>query len=193
MTPDDVTEGVLDADFTFNFLGARSAYVVSDRHPSGEELAGGFTQGFAVQGGKIVGTNDIPNGNSSFISDLAVQIATTNPDAVFYGGITESGAGLLKAQLVKSGYTGPFVSGEGIEGDPDFLTQAGDNAASNSFASVPALDLAFSSSDAASRFIQDYSVRYPGEEDLDSHTAEAYDAAMVLITAIKQLIEGASR
>jgi signal transduction histidine kinase len=142
----------------------------------------------------IVGNASMPNGNPSFIAALAASIAATHPDAVFYGGVTQSGAGLLKAQLVQRGYTGPFVGGDGITGNAvtselDFIKQAGANAADGTFATNPYFDLSFSPSAGATRFIQEYSVRYPGEEDLPPYTAEAYDAAMVLITAIKQLIQ----
>lgn len=194
IAPNDVTQGVVAANFTFDNLGARSVYIVHDRNAYGKELAGGFTQGFEIKGGRIVGSEDIPNGNLSVIADVAARIVAANPDAVFYGGGTESGAGLLKAQLFQRGYTGPFVGGDGITGAAvtsafDFIKQAGANAANGAFATVSAFALPFSSSDAAAQFIQNYSIRYPGEEDLASYTAEAYDATMTLITAIKQLIQ----
>jgi len=189
IAPTHVIEGVVDADFTLQTLGARSVYVVSERTPYGEELADGFTQRFEVKGGRIVGTDGIPNGNASVIADLAARIAATDPEAVFYGGFVESGAGLLKAQLVHRGYTGSFVGGDGIALEPPFVTQAGAKAANGTFASDSAFNLGFSTSVAAAQFIRAYSARYPGKEYLTPYTAEAYDAAMVLITAIKQLIE----
>lgn len=190
IAPTTVTEGVVDAAFTFQALGVRSAYVVSDRTLYGEELVAGFTQRFEVKGGTIMGTSGIPSGNASFIADLAARIAATNPEAVFYGGYTGSGAA-LKAQLVQHGYTGPFVAGEDIAFNSGFVTQAGANAANGTFATNPAINLGYSTSDAAARFIRAYSAHYPypGEEYLTPDTAEAYDAAMVLITAIKQLIQ----
>jgi branched-chain amino acid transport system substrate-binding protein len=187
IAPTQVSEGVVDANFTFQTLEARSAYVVSDRTPYGEELVAGFTQGFEVKGGTIVG-DSIPNGNASAIANLAARIAATNPEAVFYGGYEESGAGLLKAQLAQRGYTGPFVGGDRIVLDPPFVTQAGADAANGAFATDSALDLGYSTSGVAAQFIRAYSARYPGEGYLTPGTAEAYDAAMVLITAIKQLI-----
>lgn len=178
----------------FGNLGTRSAYIVSDRTPYGEELADGFTPGFEGKGGRIVGSDSIPNGNLSVIADLAARIAAAHPEAVFYGGLSGSDGGLLKAQLVKLGYTGPFVGGNALtgystSGDPGFIVQAGASAASGSFATFPAFPLPFSTSGAATWFIQDYFTHYPGQSVLAMYTAEAYDAAMVLITAIKQLIQ----
>lgn len=185
-----VTEGAVDASFTFQALGVRSTYVVSDRTPYGEELVAGFTQRFVVKGGTIMRSEGIPSGNASVIADLAARIAATNPEAVFYGGYTGSGAE-LKAQLVQRGYAGPFVAGEDIAFNPDFVTQAGANAANGTFATNPAVHLGYATSNAAARFIRAYSAHYPypGEEYLTPGTAEAYDAAMVLITAIKQVIQ----
>jgi branched-chain amino acid transport system substrate-binding protein len=190
----DVMQGVVAANFTFGSLGTRSAYVVSDRTAYGEELADGFTQGFEAKGGGIVGIDRIPNGNASIIADVAAKIVATQPEEVFYGGAPWNGGGLLKAQLVKLGYTGPFVGGDALtgystSGDPTFLAQVGASTAVGSFATVPAFPLPFSTSVAATRFIQDYSAHYPGQSVLALYTAEAYDAAMVLITAIKQLIQ----
>jgi branched-chain amino acid transport system substrate-binding protein len=190
IAPPTLTEGAVDAAFTFQALGVRSAFVVSERTSYGEEMAAGFTQRFVVKGGTIVGAGEIPNGNASVIPDLAARIAATNPEAVFYGGYTESGAE-LKAQLVQRGYHGPFVSGEVLANDHGFITQAGVNTANGTFATDPAVNLGYATSDAAARFIRAYSARYPSaeEEYLTPGTAEAYDAAMVLITAIKQTIQ----
>ncbi len=190
----DFTQGVVDANFAFSTLGTRSAYVVHDRSPYGGELAGGFTQGFEVKGGSIVGTYDIPNGNPSIIADAAARIFAASPEAVFYGGRSESDSGLLKAQLVKLGYTGPFIGGDALmnqdfSGAPGFIALAGTSAASGSFASSSVFALPFSTSVAATQFIQDYSAHYPGQGVLPPYTAETYDAAMLLITAIKQLIQ----
>lgn len=138
-----------------------------------------------------MGAKSISPANPALIAQVAAGIVAAGPDAVFYGGATQSGAGLLKAELVKRGYTGPFVGGDGIEGDPAFVEQAGVDAASNTFASLAAPDLSTFTSGAAAQFVRDYHARYPGQY-LDGYDAKAFDAAMVLITAIKHLI-GAGR
>jgi branched-chain amino acid transport system substrate-binding protein len=79
--------------------------------------------------------------------------------------------------------------GDGIALEPPFVTQAGAKAANGTFASDSAFNLGFSTSVEAAQFIRAYSARYPGKEYLTPYTAAAYDAAMVLITAIKQLIQ----
>jgi hypothetical protein len=56
------------------------------------------------------------------------------------------------------------------------------------YAIDPIPDPAQIASDAAARFVRDFHARYPGEV-LDGYGANAYDAAMALIAAIKRLIQ----
>ncbi|HEV2238366.1 MAG TPA: ABC transporter substrate-binding protein, partial [Ktedonobacterales bacterium] len=81
----------------------------------------------------------------------------------------------------------PFVGGDGIAGDASFIDQAGARAAANSVATVAAPDPSSFTSGAAATFVRAYHVRYPGQ-DVDGYGANAYDAAMVFIIAIKNLI-----
>jgi branched-chain amino acid transport system substrate-binding protein len=187
IAPNDVFQGNRDADFSFYGLKARSAYVVHDRYPYGVELASGFTQRFLVKGGTIVGTESIVPDNPALIARVAAQIVAGRPDVVFYGGLTYNGGGLLKAQLVRVGYTGPLVGGDGIAGDPGFVEQAGGAAANGTFATVAAPDPSTFTTGAAARFARDYHTHFPGQELLP-YSANAYDAAMLVITAIRRLI-----
>jgi branched-chain amino acid transport system substrate-binding protein len=188
ISPTDETEGVASADFTFQNLEARSAYIVNDRDPYSEALAAGFTQSFTVLGGRIAGIASVSAGDFSTMPVLAATIAAANPDAVFYGGISPSGAGLLKAQLSKLGYPGLFVGDDNIS-NVEFVNEAGTAAANGSFTTDPYFDLAFSTSSTTAQFIQDFTAHYPRGEPFTPFTTEAYDAAMVLITAIKHLIK----
>src|SRR5262249_17765055 len=109
ISPNDVIQGIVDADFAFDDLQARGVYVIDDHSRYGEGMAGGFTQGFLLRGGTIVGTESLPFGGMARIAELANRIVATRPDAVFYGGTTGGGGGLLMAQLVQDGYHGPLL------------------------------------------------------------------------------------
>lgn len=185
IVPNDAAQVVADADLTFD-LGAKRVYVVNNSGSYGQELVGGFTPAFEEKGGKVVGIDGIGL-DPSVIPNIAAKIVAAKPDAVFYGGLTSSGAGLLKGDLVNLGYRGFFVGGDGIANDPDFLKQAGTDAANGTYASVGGRDPSTFTSGAAAQFIRDYSARYPGQ-DPSFYSADAFDAAMVLITAIKHLI-----
>lgn len=188
IAPNDVIQGIVDADFAFDGLNARGVYVVDDHGTYGAGLAGGFTEGFLLRGGTIVGTESVPFGGVARIAELATRIEATRPDAVFYGGTTSGGGGVLMAQLVQVGYHGPLLGGDAIAGDPDFVQQAGVNANDLIFASLAAPDLSTFTAGAAAQFLRDYHARYPGQP-VDGYSANAYDAAMMLITAMKHLIK----
>jgi branched-chain amino acid transport system substrate-binding protein len=169
-------------------LGARSAYIVDDHTAYGGVVAAGFDQEFPATGGTIVGKEDMPIGGGARVAELATRIVAARPDVVCFGGTTAFGAGQLKAQLAQRGYTGLFVSGDGVAQDPTFIEQVGTPGAGNVYAIVPVIDLAQAPSDAAASFLRAFHAQYPGEEP-DGYAAYAYDAAMILITAIKHLIQ----
>src|SRR5262249_34890794 len=186
----DVFQGVDLAEFTIRSppsgLGARRAFVLDD-HTFKEALVGGFSQRYLAAGGTIVGVESIPFGGPTRLAELAGRIAATRPDVVVYGGTPEAGGGLLKTRLVQTGYLGLFVSGDGITGDPAFPAQVDAAAADDIFGINAIPDPSQATSDEAVRFVRDFHARYPGEA-LDGYGANAYDAAMLLITAIKRLI-----
>ncbi|HJY81817.1 MAG TPA: ABC transporter substrate-binding protein [Candidatus Binatia bacterium] len=187
-SPNDVIQGIVDAAFAFDNLKARGVYVIDDQSPYGEGMAGGFTQGFLLRGGSIVGTESIPFGGIARIAELANRIVATRPDAVFYGGTASGGGALLKGQLVQDGYQGPLIGGDAIVGDPDFVKQAGASPDNSIFASLAVPDLSTFTSGAAAQFLRDYHLRYPGQP-VDGYSARTYDAAMVLIGAMKNVIK----
>ena len=178
----------VDAALAFDDLQAREVYVVDEKKPYGEGMAGGFSEGFLLRGGTIVGTESIPFGGLERIAELATRMVATRPDAIFYGGTTDGGGGLLLAQLVKAGYAGPFIGGDAIANDPALVQQAGAVADHTIFATLAVPDLSTFTTGAAAQFLRDYHAQFPGQ-GLDGYSANAYDAAMVLITAMKHLIK----
>jgi branched-chain amino acid transport system substrate-binding protein len=190
IAPTDATQAVVDADVTFD-LGARSVSLVNA--PGSESdaeygylLVSDFTQAFEGKGGRIVGTDTIVS-DLSVIPAIAARIVAAHPDAVFYGGVFDTVGGLLKADLVKQGYTGLFLGADNIANDAGFVDQAGVDAANGAYATSAGRDLSTFTSGAAAQFISDYAARYPAK-DLYPFAANSYDAAMVLITACKSLI-----
>ena len=187
----DAFQGLEIADFTSNSpptgLGAKSAFVVNDHTAYGEVVDGGFTQEFLATGGRIVGTDGIPFGGAAAVAELAARIVASKADVVCFGGATDTGGGLLEAELDRVGYAGLFVSGDGIAGDATFINQAGATATRDVFAVDPVPDLSKMTSSMAVNFASAFHARYP-QDDLDGYGANAYDDAMLLITAIKQVI-----
>ncbi len=184
----DAFQMAADADFTFDRLAARRVYVVVSR-PSryGELLVGGFTSEFLGKGGTIVATESLEWHNPAAFPALAAKIAAAAPDAVYFGGTVQGGGPMLKQQLFQHGYTGPFVSGDGIANDPAYIDQAGAGAAQNTYATLAEPDVTTFTAGAGAKFLRDYRTRYPSQQ-VNGDCANAFDAAMIEITAIKNLI-----
>jgi branched-chain amino acid transport system substrate-binding protein len=171
------------ANILFKSLGLRTVFVVEDTEIYGRELADIFSQNLKRDGGTILGTDQISKDETpTQLAQLAQKIVSSKPDAVFYGGVTSNGGGHLKEQLVQAGFTGRLIGGSGIAHDQQFLYDAG-SAANNTYA----IALGPDPSNLPQSFIQKYESSYNVKPTLDS--ASGYDAAMILITAIKSLIK----
>jgi len=183
----DVVQGKVDAQIAAAApVNAKSAYVVDDDSTYGIGLSNYFTSTFQGNGGTILGRSSITATQASSFPSLAASISSKHPDAVFMGGVTSGGLGLLKKDLVAAGYNGPVVGGDGIAQDPSWFTAAG-SAAGNSYGSVMAPDTSQFTSGASAKFVSDYKAAFPGK-DITPYAAMAYDSALIEITAIKNVI-----
>jgi len=183
---DDI-QGKVDADVALGApINAKTAFVVDDNTVYGKGLAAQFTKEFQAQGGKIVGSTSITPQQISNLTSLATTIVGKNPDVVFYGGVTSGGGGALKKDLVSQNGNMPMVGGDGIADDPAWLKTAG-SAAVNTYGTVAAPDISGLTGSAAQSFIASYKQQFPNA-NLLPYSAMAYDAAMIEITAIKNLI-----
>ena len=94
-------------------------------------------------GGEVVGREGAPKGTTDYLPILT-KFKEGNPDAVFYGGVTATGGGLVRKQMPQAGLGDlAYLGGDGIQdgrGDTagSFINIAGD-AAPNSFSSVAAI------------------------------------------------------
>ncbi|HEX9057172.1 MAG TPA: branched-chain amino acid ABC transporter substrate-binding protein [Ktedonobacterales bacterium] len=183
---DDV-QGKVDAQIAAAApINAKSAYVVDDNSTYGIGLANYFTTNFQANGGTVVGRSSITATQASSFPSLAASIASKNPDTVMLAGVTSGGLGLLKKDLVQAGYTKPAVGGDGIAEDPAWIDAAGSGAL-GTYGSVAAPDTSQFTSGASAKFVSDYKAAFPGK-DLTPYSATSYDAAMIIIQAIKSVI-----
>lgn len=189
----DIVQGQIDAAFTYTAptasppgLGTHNVYLVDDSTPYDAGLADYYTMAYERDGGTILGRSRMSATEFPPLPQLAGTILATHPDAIFYSGVSASGAGLLDAQLVAQGYTGPFVGGDGIATDARMITEAGP-AAVNLLGSTDAPDPSLLTGSAATAFKDAYKAAF--HEDVGAYSARAYDAAMIEITMIKHLIK----
>jgi branched-chain amino acid transport system substrate-binding protein len=187
---DDV-QAQAGASVAYALLHASKAYVVDDSSVYGTLVATQFARSFMAQGGTVIGTRSVNAQNSDSINSVATTIVNSNPDVVYFGGSTGGGAGALKAALGAQGSSVPMVSGERVAGDPTYLQQAG-AAAGNTYATSSIPDHVALTTLHAQEFISAYTAKYSSQPGYNisviGFAALAYDAAMIEITAIRQLI-----
>ncbi|HZC05471.1 MAG TPA: branched-chain amino acid ABC transporter substrate-binding protein [Ktedonobacterales bacterium] len=186
---DDV-QGKVDAQIAAAApISAKSVYVVDDDTTYGKGLADFFISNFKSNGGTVLGRQSITPAQVGNLNSLATTIANTNPDVVFYGGVTSQGGGALKKDLVAANYNKAMVGGDGIADDPSWLQTAG-SAAVNTYGTVAAPDPSSLTSSDAQAFKSAYTTFVQGKPDNDllPYSAQAYAAATIEINAIKSLI-----
>jgi len=186
-TTDDI-QGPAGADYTFKNLGKKNVFIIDDNETYGKGIADTFEQRFTQDGGKVLGHEHLSAGQQDFKS-LLTKAKATNPDVVYYGGVTTTGGGLLRKQMTDVGMQSlPFVGGDGIE-ESEFLKEAG-VAAAGTWATVaaPIADKL----PAAQDFIKAYKAKYTaGADAMGAYSASGYDAANIIIQAVESA--GANR
>ncbi len=174
----DIAQGKADADFMVKTLGCKKIGIVDDKTAYGQGLADYVNDGVSAAGGTVVGREHTTDKDTDFTAQLT-SLKGKNPDAIFFGGIYPQG-GPMAAQIKKLGMKNvPLVGGDGIHSSK-FLDLAGDNKDGN-FASDAGPDRTFIAG------FSDFNNRYKAKfgQDVVQYAPEAYDAANIIINAIK--------
>ncbi len=143
-TPDNI-QGLGLAQYAYNDLGAKNAYVVDDQEAFGIGVADSFSKAFTDLGGTIAKRdgNDWTT-NKSFTS-LLTSVAGLTPavDVVFFGGTQVTGGGQLRKDMGAANMLNvPMVGPDGITDlaaggvDGSFITLAGLENSDKVFGSV---------------------------------------------------------
>ncbi len=177
----DSRQGAALAAFALK-RGWKRIYVVDDNETYGKDLADVFVAQLAAHGGTVLGRDHITANQQDFRA-LLTKAKSFAPQALFFGGTTSTGGGLLRRQMADAGMRSvPFIGGDGIS-DETFVQQAGEMA-DGSFYAVAAPDALKLAS--ARAFVAAYRKRFgatPGP-----YSANAYAAAQVAIAAIEKAI-----
>ena len=175
----DSRQGAAAATFALQ-RGFKKAYIIDDNETYGLDLANVFETNFQRAGGTVLGHDHIAKNTQDFKS-LLTKVAGTNPDVIFYGGTTSTGAGLIRQQMfdVGMGHVA-FMGGDGI---PDIATVAGPRA-DGTFYTVAAPNAEKLPS--AQAFVKAYAAKY--NEPIGPYSANAYAAAQVAVAAIAHAI-----
>ncbi|MFN8497934.1 MAG: branched-chain amino acid ABC transporter substrate-binding protein [Anaerolineae bacterium] len=172
----DLVQGTAAARYAVTVLGARAIAVIHDGSGFGKPLARIFGEAARAQGAEVILFVGIQRGESDF-HDLAHRVARAAPDLIFFGVIEAEGRHLAR-QLREAGVTARYFGTDGLK-PSRFLATPGwpvegpyhTNAGTDVFHSA-----------SASQFLADYRARFGVAYSI--YTAEAYDAANILLAAL---------
>ena len=179
---DDI-QGPAVAQFGIQVLGLKKVAIIDDTETYGKGLADAFEAEWTKLGGEVVGREGAPKGTTDYLPILT-KFKEGSPDAVFYGGVTATGGGLVRKQMPQAGLGDiAYMGGDGIQdgrGDTagSFINIAGD-AAPNSFSSVAAIAEYPGQADFAKKYEAEFKVA-PG-----AYSASGYACAQVVLKAIE--------
>jgi branched-chain amino acid transport system substrate-binding protein len=181
-TTDDI-QGPAVAQYGVNKLGLKSVAIIDDTETYGKGIADAFAAEWEKLGGTVVGREGAPKGTTDYTAILT-KFKDAAPEAVFYGGVTATGGGLVRKQMPQAGLADlAYLGGDGIQdgrGDVDgsFINIAGE-AAANSYSSVAAIAEYPGKAD----FDAKYKAAY--NEDAGAYSASGYACAQIVLQAIK--------
>ncbi len=183
-TTDDI-QGPAVAQYGVNKLGLKKVAIVDDTETYGKGLADAFSAEWIKLGGTVVGREGAPKGTTDYTAILT-KFKQASPDAVFYGGVTATGGGLVRKQMPQSGLGDlAYLGGDGIQDGPGTAANAGSfiniagAAAANSFSSVAAIAEYPGKADFDARYKAEY------KEDAGAYSASGYACAQIILQAIK--------
>lgn len=162
-------------------LGAKNVYVLDDTEVYGKGVADVFNAKAADNGLTILGRDGI-DGKASDYKALAEKIKATNPDLVYYGGITQNNAGQLWRDLRDAMPDVKLMGPDGVA-ENEFIEAAGE-AAEGSYITSGAVS-PDQLTGAGKAFIDKYNAKYP-DAPPEVYTAYAYEAAKVVLAAIER-------
>lgn len=174
---DDV-QGPAAANFVAKTLGFKRIVVIDDQTTYGKGLADNFEKTFKALGGTVISRHGITQGEKDF-APLLTKVKSRSPELIYFGGIYPELSLLLK-QSKKMGLTAPWMGGDGVF-DVSLIKLATPEMAEGSYATMLGVDP--HTLDSAKDFVSRYEARY-GE--IGSFSAYGYDAASVLIDAIRR-------
>jgi branched-chain amino acid transport system substrate-binding protein len=173
----DGSQGGANADFMVKTLGCKKIGIIDDKTAYGQGLADFVNGAVPTSGGTVVGREHTTDKDTDFNAQLT-SLKGKNPDIIFFGGIYPQG-GAMAAQMKKLGMKIPLEGGDGIHSG-EFLKLAGD-AKDGNFASDAGPDNSLIPGFA------DFNAKYKAKfnQDVVQYAPEAYDAANIIINAIK--------
>lgn len=175
----DDFQGVFLADYMAKALGLKKVAVFFANSDYGIGLKGAFMKQAKAVGLDVVGEEAYKEGSTDFTPQLT-KIKGAAPDALFIAGYYAEGS-LIADQAKKLGMNVPKFGADGLD-NADYIKLAGP-AGDSTYLTTPFL--AETAGPEAKAFIEAYKAKF--KRDVDWMSANAYDAAGMVIEAISKV------
>lgn len=176
----DAFQGPNMANFMRDALKMKSVYILDDSGAYGVGIANAYEGQAKKIGVKVLGHDQLNPKEADYTTSLT-KIKALNPDAVYYGGVAGAGVKFVKQsydvmpKVIRAG-------GDGLFG-PEYLSAVGFPAAEGLYATNASPHV--TEDPAAQEWVKRYTERYKVQPD--DYAITAYDAALVIIDAIKRV------
>ncbi len=176
----DAYQGPNMANFLAEKLKVKSVFVLDDSGAFGVGVADSFQKQAEAKGLKIIGRDRLDPKAADY-SAILTKIKSLEPQALYYGGVTQAGVKLAKQSyeiipnVIKAGPDGMQSS--------DLLSGAGFPAVEGWYTSIAAPHLTEDTK--AADFIAAFKRRF--NDSPDDYTITAYDASLVIIDSVKRV------
>jgi branched-chain amino acid transport system substrate-binding protein len=183
VVPTDDIQGAVACEYCRNDLNAKKVFILHDRELYGKGIADVFKKTAGATGVEVVGFEGIDPKASNYRS-LVTKIRAAAPDAVFFGGTTQTNAAQVLKDLRAGGCKVPFMSPDGTF-EKAFIEAAGAKALEGrafiTFGGVDPKLLTGKGKD----FYESYKKTYGGEPE--GYAVYGYEAAKVVIAAMQRI------
>jgi branched-chain amino acid transport system substrate-binding protein len=181
VTTDDY-QGPAAARFTFENQGAQTVYILDDTETFGDGIADTYEEEFTSLGGTVTKRDGVDISTGPDYNNILTEAAATNPEAIYFGGVTATGGARALLAAREAGLDIPFVGPDGINdgngGTPDsFLNLAGE-AAVNSFSTLAGIGDFPAQDDFDAAYQEEYGQASTG------YAATGYACAQIVLDAI---------
>lgn len=174
----DIQQGSVMGRFAVERLGVKRVAIIDDRSAYGQGLADELAKAATAAGAEIV-KREFTTDKSTDFTAILTNIKGARPDAIFFGGADAQAAPMAR-QIKQLGIAAPLIGGEMVK-SPNFIKLAG-AAAEGTVASLAGLPLVQMIGGNA------YEARYRARfnREVEVYSPYAYDAAMVMVAAMKR-------
>jgi branched-chain amino acid transport system substrate-binding protein len=189
----DVQQGEIDAYVAAKVNNFTKMYVFDDQEAYGRGLALLFKKYYVADGGTVVGSASLPGSTTTFATQLS-NAQSSGAQAIFFGGTTGNGCGLLRRDMGSAGLNIPLMGGDGCQ-DTKFIKDANSGAKTSEAAgseatSAPDVTKLASSATFFSQYAAAYTSKAAPYNDgtKEPYTAYGYDAMNILLQAIHSVL-----